>query len=163
MAVTTSLASFGWGQKGHDTVAYIAECNLTAAKAAAEELLDGKSIVYYANWLDNASHTPEYAYSKTWHYKNIDADKTFQDAPLNEKGDIVRALDEQIKILGDKKNRKRSGTRPENGGALPRRYSPATPPGPLIRFRRQPMGSPLLQKPDKSPFIMGQQTCGVSP
>lgn len=107
MAVTTSLASFGWGQKGHDTVAYIAECNLTpAAKAAAEELLDGKSIVYYANWLDNASHTPEYAYSKTWHYKNIDADKTFQDAPLNEKGDIVRALDEQIKILGDKKKSK---------------------------------------------------------
>ena len=69
-----SLQVFGWGQKGHDTVAYIAECHLTpATKQAVESLLDGKSIVYWANWLDNASHTPEYAYSKTWHYKNIDA------------------------------------------------------------------------------------------
>ena len=33
------------------------------------------SPVYWANWLDNASHTPEYAYSKTWHYKNVDAGK----------------------------------------------------------------------------------------
>lgn len=107
MAVTTSLASFGWGQKGHDTVAYIAECNLSPeAKAAAEDLLDGKSIVYYANWLDNASHTPEYAYSKTWHYKNIDAGMSYEEAPLLDKGDIVRALDEQIKILGDKNNSK---------------------------------------------------------
>ncbi len=102
IGIMSSLAAFGWGQKGHDTVAYIAECHLTPeAKGAAEQLLDGKSIVYYANWLDNASHTPEYAYSKTWHYKNIDADRTFDDAPLNEKGDIVRALDEQIAILAD--------------------------------------------------------------
>ena len=102
LGILSSAAAFGWGQKGHDTVAYIAECHLTPeAKGAAEQLLDGKSIVYYANWLDNASHTPEYAYSKTWHYKNIDADRTFDDAPLNEKGDIVRAFDEQIAILAD--------------------------------------------------------------
>jgi hypothetical protein len=98
----TALTALPWGQKGHDTVAYIAECHLTPeAKAAAEELLDGKSIVYYANWMDNASHTPEYAYTKTWHYKNIDADETFAEAKLNDKGDIVTALNEQILVLGD--------------------------------------------------------------
>lgn len=98
----TALTALPWGQKGHDTVAYIAECHLTPeAKAAAEELLDGKSIVYYANWMDNASHTPEYAYTKTWHYKNIDADETFAEAKLNDKGDIVTALNEQIVVLGD--------------------------------------------------------------
>lgn len=97
-----TFAAFGWGQKGHDTVAYIAECNLTTdAKSAAEELLDGRSIVYYANWLDNASHTPEYAYTKTWHYKNIDSDEDYFSAPLNSNGDIVRALEDQIKILAD--------------------------------------------------------------
>lgn len=97
-----SLSAYGWGQKGHDTVAYIAECHLSdEAKARAEQLLDGKSIVYYANWLDNASHTPEYAYSKTWHYKNIDADETFWNARKNPKGDVVTALDEQILILAD--------------------------------------------------------------
>ena len=103
----TSLLSaplmWGWGQKGHDTVAYIAECHLTPeTKAAAEELLDGKSIVYYANWLDNASHTPEYAYSKTWHYKNIDAGENYENVAINEDGDIVKALEDNIKILGDK-------------------------------------------------------------
>lgn len=103
LGMISSAAAFPWGQKGHDTVAYIAECNLTPeAKAAAEELLDGKSIVYYANWLDNASHTPEYAYSKTWHYKNIDADETYESAKINDKGDIVSALNEQIEILGDR-------------------------------------------------------------
>lgn len=107
IGLLTGLTAFPWGQKGHDTVAYIAECNLTPeAKAAAEKLLDGKSIVYYANWLDNASHTPEYAYSKTWHYKNIDAGETFESARKNDKGDIVTALTEQMEILGDKSKSK---------------------------------------------------------
>ncbi len=95
-----SLQAFGWGQKGHDTVAYIAECHLTpATKHAVESLLDGKSIVYWANWLDNASHTPEYAYSKTWHYKNIDAGLDFDKAPKIKEGNIVDALYEQVAVL----------------------------------------------------------------
>lgn len=50
-----ALQSFGWSQKGHDTVAFIAENHLTpATKAAVDSLLDGKSIVYWSNWLDNA-------------------------------------------------------------------------------------------------------------
>ena len=98
---------FGWGQKGHDTVAYIAECHLTpTTKSAVEEILDGKSIVYYSNWLDNASHTPEYAYSKTWHYKNIDADQTFETAAVNKDGDIVEAIGKQITLLSDKNTTK---------------------------------------------------------
>lgn len=97
-----ALQSFGWSQKGHDTVAFIAENHLTpATKAAVDSLLDGKSIVYWSNWLDNASHTPEYTYSKTWHYKNIDADQTFRSAPLLPSGDIVRAINEQVVVLAD--------------------------------------------------------------
>ncbi len=98
----TSLMGFAWGQKGHDTTAFIAENHLTPiTKAVIDEMLDGKSIVYYANWLDNASHTPEYAYSKTWHYKNIDPHETFENAHLLETGDIVRAIYEQVGILED--------------------------------------------------------------
>lgn len=98
----TGLNMFGWGQKGHDVIAYIAECHLTpTTKITVEELLDGKSIVYYSNWLDNASHTPEYSYTKTWHYKNIDADQTFENAPINKDGDIVEAINKQISILSD--------------------------------------------------------------
>lgn len=101
-ASVACLAAFGWGQKGHDTVAYIAECHLTQAAAdSVSALFDGRSPVYWANWLDNASHTPPYAYTKTWHYKNIDADIAYEDAPLNDKGDVVTAINEQVYILAD--------------------------------------------------------------
>ena len=96
----SALSAFGWGQKGHDTTVFIAENHLTPfTKQAVEELFDGKSMVYYANWLDNASHTPEYAYSKTWHYKNIDHGIDFEEAPLLETGDIVRAIADQVSVL----------------------------------------------------------------
>ena len=98
----SSLLAYGWGQKGHDTTAFIAENHLTPiSKAVIDDLLDGKSIVYYANWLDNASHTPEYAYSKTWHYKNIDEGYTFESAPLLETGDVVTAIYDQTEVLRD--------------------------------------------------------------
>lgn len=102
LAALTTLQSFGWGQKGHDTVTCIAENHMTeTTKAAIDSLLDGKSIVYYANWLDNASHTSEYAYTKTWHYKNIDADQTFRSAPLLPEGDVVRAIYTQVNTLNN--------------------------------------------------------------
>ncbi|MDE6278325.1 MAG: S1/P1 nuclease [Muribaculaceae bacterium] len=91
-----------WGQKGHDVTAYIAEKHLTPVAAdSVSALLDGRSLVYWANWLDNASHTPDYAYTKTWHYKNIDEGVAYEDAPLNEKGDVVRATIEMAEILRD--------------------------------------------------------------
>lgn len=96
----SASTAFGWGQKGHDTTVFIAENHLTpTTKQIVEELFDGKSMVYYANWLDNASNTPEYAFSKTWHYKNIDEGQSFEEAPLLGSGDIVRALHEQVAVL----------------------------------------------------------------
>lgn len=92
--------SFAWGQKGHDVVAEIASRHLTPrATAAIDSIFEGKSMVYWANWLDNASHTPAYDYSRPWHYKNIDAEYDFDSAPLNPKGDVVTALNEQIAML----------------------------------------------------------------
>lgn len=102
LAAFTALQCLSWGQKGHDTTAFIAESHLTpATKHAVDSILKGKSIVYYSNWLDNASHTPEYAYTKTWHYKNIDPDETFENAPVLETGDVVTAIREQVRILKD--------------------------------------------------------------
>ena len=102
MSMTTALSAMAWGQKGHDVTAYIAEQHLTPTTAkAVEGLLDGMSPVYWANWLDNASHTDEYAYSKTWHSKNVDADKTYWTQPEQKGGDIVQALRMNIAILAD--------------------------------------------------------------
>ena len=100
LLVCNCITAFGWGQKGHDVTAFIAENHLTPATyQKISEILDGKSIVYWANWLDNASHTPEYAYSKTWHYKNIDDGVKYEEAPLLESGDVVRAIYQQVQTL----------------------------------------------------------------
>lgn len=66
LTLLISTTAFGWGQKGHDVTAAIAERHLTR-KAAKKigQLLDGQSAVYWSNWMDNASHTPEYAQTKT--------------------------------------------------------------------------------------------------
>lgn len=94
-AVAVNLTSFGWGQKGHDTVAYIAECNLAPeVYRKVVQALGNHSLVYYANWMDNASYTPEYRYTKTWHYANVDKGFTYETMPKNEKGDVVAAIDE---------------------------------------------------------------------
>lgn len=84
---------FAWGQKGHDVTAYIAECHLTPEAAEkVHKALNGHSPVYYSNWMDIASHTPEYAYSRTWHYFNIDEGLTRETMRKNPKGDILTAM-----------------------------------------------------------------------
>ena len=53
-ALSVPAMMMGWGQKGHDVTAAIAQRHLTpAAKALTDSLLNGKSLVYWANWLDN--------------------------------------------------------------------------------------------------------------
>lgn len=97
MLALTAIAGWAWGQKGHDVTAYIAEKHLTpTTKDTVDSLLQGKSMVYWANWLDNASHTREYAYSKTWHYKNVDKGVRYEEAPANPAGDAVTAIKAQM-------------------------------------------------------------------
>ncbi len=100
--LTSVLSAMSWSQKGHDVVANIAQRHLTPATAAAvDSLLDGKSMVYWANWLDNASHTPDYAYTKTWHYKNVDEGVRYEEAQANPSGDAVTAVKQQIELLSN--------------------------------------------------------------
>ncbi len=102
-AVTLQTQCMAWGQKGHDTICTIAEQHLTPhTRRHIHRLLNGHSIVYWANWLDNASHTPQYAYSLTWHYKNIDANQKYDDVPPFETGDIITAIDKQTTTLKGK-------------------------------------------------------------
>lgn len=105
--LSMTASAFGWGQKGHDTTAFIAESHLTpTAKAACDSIFDGKSIVYWANWADNACHTPEYAYTKTWHYRNIDEGQSYDRFPRNENGDVTTAIKSQYAVLADKNSSK---------------------------------------------------------
>ncbi len=89
-----TLPSWGWGPKGHDTVAYIAECHLSKrTKKSIESILGARSMVYVANWMDNASHTDKYAYTKTWHYVNVDDNEdSYATSRKETKGDVVTAI-----------------------------------------------------------------------
>lgn len=54
LTVAFSHQAFGWGRDVHATIAYIAERHLTpTAKANIEACIDGRSIVYYASYMDN--------------------------------------------------------------------------------------------------------------
>ena len=97
LMLMSSISAFGWGPKGHDVVAAIAEQNLSSkAKKELAKILDGKSIVYYSSWMDNIQNSPSwkggYDKTKTWHYANVDKGLTYQTMPKNDKGDVVTAL-----------------------------------------------------------------------
>ena len=78
---------FGWGREGHETIAKIAERNLTKkAKKRIEKYLGGHSVVYYAKWMDEYRKTPEYAFTDGWHTAPIDAGLRYADELLMEAG-----------------------------------------------------------------------------
>lgn len=100
VALLSYLPSFGWGQKGHDVVAYIAECNLKPeVYQKVVKKLGGHSLVYYANWLDNASYSDQYRYTKTWHYANVDDGFTYDTMAKQPKGDVVTAIEGIVEEL----------------------------------------------------------------
>ena len=102
LAALPALLASAWGQKGHDVTAYIAERHLTpVTRAAVDSIFDGRSLVYWANWLDNASHQPDLRYTKTWHYRNVDEGVRYEEAPADPAGDAVTALKSRIEILSD--------------------------------------------------------------
>lgn len=95
LSLVISSVAFGWGQKGHDVTAAIAEQHLTRKAAkAVHRILEGQSPVYWSNWLDNASHTPEYASTKTWHYLNVEEGQTLDEARRIPEGDVLKAVTE---------------------------------------------------------------------
>ena len=101
MTALIPAMALAWGPKGHDTVAYIAEKHLskkTLQKVTA--ILDGHSLVYVANWMDNASHSDEYAYTKTWHYVNVDPNEgTYANSAKESAGDAVTAINTIVENL----------------------------------------------------------------
>lgn len=102
MSFVIAADVYAWGQKGHDVTCAIASRHLTKkARKQIHRLLEGRSMVYWSNWLDNASHTPQYAYTKTWHYKNVDEGVAYRNAPVESRGDVVTALQKLMHDLSD--------------------------------------------------------------
>ncbi len=98
------LPAFGWGQKGHDVIASIAEAHLTRrAKKAIDSILEGRSMVYYSSWMDNLQNSPGwkggYDVTKTWHYANVDEGYTYETMRKEPAGDVLTAMEMVISAL----------------------------------------------------------------
>ena len=136
--------ALGWGQKGHDVTAYI------EAAQEIDRVLDGHSPVYYANWLDSASHTPEYAYTRTWHYANIDEGYTYDTMPKEPAGDVVTAVNDLVAELKSKELSAEKEADPSGRGhALPDAL------GPPQRPWRQYDSGYLLRQAGESALDLG--------
>ncbi len=93
IAIAPSSPLFAWGKMGHDVICCIAQHHLNdSARAKIDSLLDGRSLVYYGNWMDSASNTNEYAYSKDWHYYNVNKNESVRDSRALERDNVVTAL-----------------------------------------------------------------------
>lgn len=99
MLIGITNMAFGWGQTGHNVIAYIAECNLAKkARKNIEKYLD-HSIVYYSVWMDNYRHTPEYGHTTYWHMASVNEELYYTDEVRDPRGDAVSELENAIKRL----------------------------------------------------------------
>lgn len=90
--------AFGWGREAHETVAKIAENHLKpSVKKKIEKYLGGKSIVYYAKWMDDYRHTKEYGYTTKWHVASVNKD--FEYVHNKKDGDAVYGLNQAMDAL----------------------------------------------------------------
>jgi len=100
---TQNTPAFGWGSKGHDVIAGIAEAHLKKkAKKEVRKLLEGRTMVYYSTWMDNIRSDSAYAYTRTWHYANVDKGKTYETQEKERDGDVITATMLSIKQLNNK-------------------------------------------------------------
>jgi hypothetical protein len=72
LALIGTSSAFAWGREGHEVIARIAENNLKPGVKKKIESYLGHSIVYYAKWMDEYRHTPEYKFTHSWHSCVVD-------------------------------------------------------------------------------------------
>ena len=83
-----------------ETIAKIAERNLTKkAKKRIEKYLGGHSIVYFAKWMDEYRHTPEYKFTNNWHTAPVNAELRYEDSMLAKNGNAIYGLEQAIENL----------------------------------------------------------------
>ena len=108
--VLFTIPSFGWNRRIHSAIAYIAEQHLTPkAKKTVNEILDGKSMVYYGSWLDD--------YRKQMLVQYTDAEGNVKPGtiahsftvdenyiPVEKEKCAIQAIYKSIELLNDYKN-----------------------------------------------------------
>jgi hypothetical protein len=90
----------GWGVTGHRTVGQIAENHLTKkAKNEIDRILDGKSLAYVSNWMDDIRSDSLYDHTHDWHWVTLSDEVSYAEVEKNPDGDIIEAITRLIREL----------------------------------------------------------------
>jgi len=96
VVLTISLSSKGfyWGQIGHRTIGHIADGMLTKkAQKAVKQILGTETLAEVSTWMDDVRSDDAYDYAETWHYCTIPDGMTYEEAPEQEGGDVIKAIE----------------------------------------------------------------------
>ncbi len=102
-ALANSIPASGWGEKGHNVIAHIAQAHLTGkAERKITRLLEGHNMAYWSAWADGLRDDDRYDVFTTWHYANADEGYTYATSPKNPAGDVYTAVEFCIERLESK-------------------------------------------------------------
>ncbi len=90
---------FGWGREGHETIAKIAERNLTKKAKKRIENTSGALDRLLRQWMDEYRHTPEYKFTNNWHTAPVNAELRYEDSMLAKNGNAIYGLEQAIENL----------------------------------------------------------------
>jgi hypothetical protein len=94
---TTSLA---WGKVGHNMVAEIALTYLNkGVKDSVQKYLGTMTFQEASTWMDDVRSDHSFDYMKTWHYADVEKDKTYV---RREEEDAVNEIEKSIQELTNK-------------------------------------------------------------
>ena len=86
LALGTSLEAAAWSNRGHCTVAHIADRQLTPKTRKLCEQYLGHTLAYYGSWMDHIRYTKELHCTARWHAVGVVDDKL---VPPDDGGDVV--------------------------------------------------------------------------
>ncbi|MFD1315857.1 S1/P1 nuclease [Namhaeicola litoreus] len=93
-----------WGPTGHRTVGEIAQKHLNKkAEKKVRKLLNGKSLAYVSNYMDEIKSDRKYDQYKPWHYVNYPFDQNYAQSQKSKNGDIIVAIETSIAKLKNPK------------------------------------------------------------
>ena len=99
-ALQTVMASNDWGKTGHRTTGEIAQKYLTKkAERRINQLLNGHSLAFVANYADDIKSDSLYDKYYNWHFVNFPFEATYESHPKSEKGDIIQGIDRCVNVL----------------------------------------------------------------
>lgn len=102
LAVAGSEPVSAWGLTGHRIIGAIAEERLgDHARREIDELIGPENLVDISVWADDVKSDPAWDHAYDWHFVSVPDGVDPADAPQAPDGDVLRAVERFVHVLGD--------------------------------------------------------------